>query len=163
MEACCRNLVDWLIFKWLLVCLNLITTDYQKAKRRLLCYIFFYSSGFITECSSTAVGVQSSLAVPDHRFTASSYYDSRYLPHFARLDRTVNGGWTSTSKDKATSWLQIDLGDVNVICAVTTQGRYDYGEWTKAYKLRLSLNNNSWPIYNEQGREKVNFLKEIYY
>ena len=117
----------------------------------------------MTECSGTAVGVQSSLAVPDHRFTASSYYDSRYLPHFARLDRTVNGGWTSTSKDKATSWLQIDLGDVNVICAVTTQGRYGFDEWTKSYKLSLSLNNNSWPVYNEQGSEKVNFLKEIYY
>ena len=50
-----------------------------------------------------------------------------------------------------------------MICAVTTQGHNNYGEWTKTYKLSLLLNNNSWSIYNEQGREKVNFLKEIYY
>ena len=113
----------------------------------------------MTECSGTAVGVQSSLAVPDHRFTASSYFDFAALPHFARLDRIVNGGWASASKDRDTSWLQIDLGDVNVICAITTQGRYGIDEWTKTYKLSLSLTNNSWPIYYEQGYEKVNFLK----
>ena len=115
------------------------------------------SSFFFIACSSSAVGVQNSLAVPDNRFTASTFYSNSYRPQQARLDGSF--GWTSTGPGRDTSWLQIDLGDVNVICAVTTQGSgASHDEWTESYKLNLSLSNSDWEYYKEGGTDKVSSL-----
>ena len=71
-------------------------------------------------------------------------------------------GWapTSADRDSKTSFLQIDLGAVYSICAVATQGVNGYGfnEWTKSYKLQLSLNGRTWTYYKADVTDKVRFV-----
>jgi hypothetical protein len=101
------------------------------------------------------VGLSYSSMIPDHRFTASSSYGGGYIPSNARLI-TSNGAWgalTSSGGD----WLQIDLGSVVYACAVATQGGGAFsGEYTRRYKIRVSLDNVNWDYYQDNNIDKVN-------
>ena len=100
-----------------------------------------------------AVGVAVRATVPDHRFTASSSYDSRYRPWTARLGGSQ--GWGPLSNDRTNPWLQIDLGNNYFICAIATQGFAGVNEWTTKYKLKLSSDHKVWEYYKEGGTEKA--------
>ena len=51
--------------------------------------------------------------------------------------------------------MQIDLGAVHFICAVATQGNPTANEWTKNYKIKMSVNKVDWSEYKEGNSEKV--------
>ena len=82
------------------------------------------------------------------RFSASSG-----RPDEARL----NGysAWLPSTNSGANDYLQINLYDEFVICAVATQGNPRAYHWTKKYKLILSLDNQNWITYKENGTDKV--------
>jgi hypothetical protein len=61
---------------------------------------------FLSDCTSMSIGLSYPSVIPDHRFTASSYYNDCYIPS--------NG----------TTWIQIDLSSVVYACAVATQVEY---------------------------------------
>ncbi|XP_031551983.1 uncharacterized protein LOC116289233 [Actinia tenebrosa] len=104
-------------------------------------------------CTSMFVGLSYSSIIPDHRFSASSYYDLRYKPHFARLS-TSSKAWGPRTTSGA--WLQIDLGSVVFVCAVATQGAGAdlTDEFVRKYKIQVSLDNVNWNHYQENNGDK---------
>ncbi|XP_048579368.1 receptor-type tyrosine-protein phosphatase S isoform X3 [Nematostella vectensis] len=104
-------------------------------------------------CSSQAVGISDSHVIPDNRFSATTIYDSRYHPYYARLNGSP--GWDRKSSDTS-GYLQIDLNAVFMVCAVATQGASYGTEWVKSYKVQFSIDNQAWSTYRETaGTDKV--------
>ncbi|XP_048579387.1 receptor-type tyrosine-protein phosphatase S isoform X5 [Nematostella vectensis] len=104
-------------------------------------------------CSSQAVGISDSHVIPDNRFSATTIYDSRYHPYYARLNGSP--GWCR-SGSSTSNYLQIDLNAVFVVCAVATQGASYGTEWVKSYQVQFSMDNQAWSTYRETaGTDKV--------
>ncbi|XP_048579514.1 uncharacterized protein LOC5502674 isoform X2 [Nematostella vectensis] len=104
-------------------------------------------------CSSQEVGISDSHVMPDNRFSATTIYDSRYHPYYARLNGSP--GWCRKSSDTS-GYLQIDLNAVFVVCAVATQGASYGTEWVTSYKVQFSMDNQAWSTYRETaGTDKV--------
>ena len=100
------------------------------------------------------VGVADPSIIPESSLTASSYFDSRYLPQYGRLNDTRGHGWCPKTMEEA-SYLQIDLGTRREVCAVVTEeGRYPI-EYVESDKLGFSLDGASWLLYKEAGEDKV--------
>lgn len=120
---------------------------------KLFCEYFFEMCLFLSfvDCSSHSVGIPSSSLLPDHRFTATSFYDDNYLPDMGRLGS--NEAWLLKNQNE-NDYLQIDLGDMFYICAIATQG-YSRGEYVTMYKVLFSKDNQSWTTYSENGTSKV--------
>ena len=106
-----------------------------------------------------AIGVASTDAFPDDRFSASSTSGSNVAPK-GRL----NGGraWLPSNNNNINDHLQIDLLYEFVICAVATQGNPNADHWTTKYKLQLALidNVNNWFNYQEDNIDKVDMIKK---
>ena len=100
------------------------------------------------------VGVADRAVIPDSSFLASTFYDSRYAVHTARL-RSKLYGWGPKAADKGTDWLRVDLGEEFKLCAIATQGCSGNQEWTTKYTLELSKDGVSWKFYQENGKTKV--------
>ena len=101
-----------------------------------------------------AVGITSSLAIPRHRFSASS---SRFgfEPENARLHGPR--AWSPNNDRNPNDFLQVDLQYQFFICAVATQG-YPWTSvpsWTTKYRLLFSVNDTDWLTYKENGTDKV--------
>ena len=109
-----------------------------------------------------AIGVSSANVIPDYRFTASTFYNIEYTPYSARLNGPE--GWTSKMEDRKTCSLNIDLGNVYMLCAVETQGyaKANKLEWTTKYALNVSINNIEWTEYTEEGESRVSYFIFIY-
>ena len=88
--------------------------------------------------------------------TASSYYSSSYYPYYGRLNEARGaGGWCPrTRQGPRTDYLQVDLGTIQSVCAVATQGT-KVNEWTTNYVLRMSIDGIIWNPYKENNAEKV--------
>lgn len=112
-----------------------------------------------------ALGVESGL-IPDAQLTASSQYNDDHGAHRGRLNMQIEGkkrgGWVARFANK-NQWLQVDLGSVNVVTAVATQGRSDYPQYVKKYKLRYSQDGNDFVYYRETGQteDKVTLFHMI--
>ena len=104
------------------------------------------------------VGVEDRKRIPDKRITASTYFDSRYHPFYGRLNekRGSFGVWCAKNPADRTDYLQVDLGSVQVICAVATQGATDGSTKVTSYKLKLSLDGSTYNFYMEDNAVKVN-------
>ena len=85
--------------------------------------------------------------------TASSYHeDEQHSAKYGRLFDESGYGWFPKNRDK-TDWLQVDLGEEFQVCAVATQGgNYDkeYKEWTTAFKLLYSSDDNNRKTYKDR-------------
>jgi hypothetical protein len=109
---------------------------------------------FLPGCSSLSVGLSNPSVIPDHRFTASSFYDNRYKPNYGRLV-TSSYAWTPKTTSGG-DWLQIDLGSVVYACAVATQGGGTFTpERVTSYKIRVSLDDVNWNYHQENNSDKV--------
>ncbi|XP_031549731.1 venom prothrombin activator pseutarin-C non-catalytic subunit-like [Actinia tenebrosa] len=119
--------------------IRFIPTTFNNWKvLRVECY------GIKKRCQDSPVGIADSSIIPDDRFTASSYYDHRYVPMNARLNG-ADRGWRPRTATDPNDYLQIDLGEVYAICAVATQGSGSgRDKWTAEYKISTSLNQTSW-------------------
>jgi len=106
-----------------------------------------------------SIGVSYATLMPDHRFTASSIHPNdngrEFLPKHARLRGDKN--WEAANRENRNEWLQIDLGSIVYVCAVSTQGSASDNAYTKYFKLAMSLDNSEsiWTYYQENGEDKV--------
>lgn len=46
----------------------------------------------------------------------------------------------------------VNFNAANRVTAVATQGRYDYDQWVKQYKLQHSMDGNTWNTYPQVWR-----------
>ena len=99
-----------------------------------------------------AIGVASTDTLPDASFSASS--ERTNLEAFnGRLN--AFRGWSPSSSDRPDDYLQIDLQYEFLICAVATQGRSTFDDWTTEYKLQLSLDGSTFVTYKENNVDRV--------
>ncbi|XP_028514230.1 venom prothrombin activator pseutarin-C non-catalytic subunit [Exaiptasia diaphana] len=88
-----------------------------------------------------------SKAIHDSKITASSHFDSRYLPSFARLNEIRGlGGWAAKSNTIG-QWIQVDLSKVTIITAIATQGGQSDSCWVKTYSVQYSDDGTSFKDY----------------
>ncbi|XP_028410637.1 lactadherin-like [Dendronephthya gigantea] len=96
--------------------------------------------------------------IPDGKITASSYYDERYLPHYARLRRVgKNCSWEPPYNFNSATWVQVDLGKLAIVTGIATQGNCYTSptEWAKSYSVSYSKDGNNWKYFEESGGVKV--------
>ncbi|PFX12512.1 Receptor-type tyrosine-protein phosphatase F, partial [Stylophora pistillata] len=105
-------------------------------------------------CNMEAIGLASGGTIPNSSFTATSFYDDRYKPFLGRLNANARG-WGPKQRNDPKDYLQIDLLYEHFICAVATQGSKESDEWTREYKINLSLDGAKFFAYNETSIEKL--------
>ena len=70
-----------------------------------------------------------------------SKWDGNHGPTNARLYHMAGGGktgaWSSRTNDKL-QWIKVDLGEVERVTKVASQGRSDYAQWVTRYKVSYS-------------------------
>ncbi|KAL9970495.1 hypothetical protein ACROYT_G022880 [Oculina patagonica] len=102
------------------------------------------------------VGVADNNTIPDARMTASTFHNINYSPYYGRLNGTRgSGAWCTKTKSDRTDYLQVDMGAVHSVCAMTTQGLRGGSAWTTSYKVHLSTDGVIWNVYKENNVEKV--------
>ena len=125
-------------------------------------FFIILSSFFFCGSECGAVGVEDRNKIPDARITASSYHDSSYHPYFGRLNEyRGNGAWCTRTTIDRTDYLQVDMGAVQSVCAVATQGHRTSAVWTTSYKLHLSTDGVTWNSYKENNVEKVTKITDF--
>ena len=89
-----------------------------------------------------AVGVADRNTIADARMTASTYYDSDHQPYYGPLNgkRGPNGAWCPKTTSDRSDYLQVDMGAVQSVCAVATEGT-TLGHFVTNCKLRLTRVN----------------------
>ena len=105
----------------------------------------------------------------DGSFSASSILDDKHFAYYGRI-LSKQLGWSPSDKDRDSgeSYLQVDLGKAFTLCSIKTQGNgdKDRGEWTRLYKIQLSLDGKekNWFYYREKnGNEKVyKFVSKVF-
>eukprot|EP00941_MAST-03F_sp_MAST-3F-sp1_P002054 g2054.t1 len=78
------------------------------------------------------------VAPPSKNYDWSSLWDKNHATP------TIDSGrsWCAKVNDK-NQWLRIDLQDVKEVMGVYTQGRADAKQWVTSYKIKFSMNKNS--------------------
>ena len=73
--------------------------------------------------------------------TAFFKWDENHGANNGRLYHKSGGGrtgaWSSKENIKG-QWLEVDLGETTKVTMVASQGRYDYDQWVKSYKVSYS-------------------------
>ena len=101
--------------------------------------------------------------IADTQITASSEYkgDNHYLPAsqsrlHLKAATVKKGAWAAAnSRIDMNHWLQVDLDSYYVrVTGVATQGREDFGQWVKKYKLQFSndTEKSSFQTYVGKGQ-----------
>ena len=123
-------------------------------------FILFHSIPlfYLTEggCGDTPIGVSNDNKIPDSQITSSVFRSSTKTPaRNGRLNYTEGPSWCA-SPTHHSPYLQIDLGEDYVICAVATQGNSREDTWVKSYQIHYLINGSSqWSIYKEKHKTKV--------
>ena len=117
---------------------------------------FTFPSPLAGTCRTAPVGISNRSSIPDHRMTATSFYDNRYKPSQGRLTVSICA-WEAKTSFTGNDYLQVDLGGVFFICALATKGNgCGAKEWTETYKIYLSSDGKSWnPYTTDSGVDKV--------
>ena len=108
-------------------------------------------------CTNTKpVGISDTSIISDNQLTASSRYGTGYQAAYGRLNGNRGDGWCAKEARRTDDWLQVDLGKVIQVCAVSTQGDRNRNEWTIDFKLSYSFDGNTWMTYKgSNGAEMV--------
>lgn len=97
-----------------------------------------------------------SRAILDSWITASSVFDSPYRASLARLHLTSSasgyGGWAALDNNHD-QWLQVDLQQTTRVTGIATQGRGDYDQWVKEYKLQYGEDGITFQFYRRIGEQ----------
>ncbi|KAI8509433.1 hypothetical protein Bbelb_132810 [Branchiostoma belcheri] len=109
---------------------------------------------FAEFCRTRKMGMSTG-NIPDSSITATSVYDNRFLAKMGRVG-TNRKGWLARSLNMDAEWMKVDLGQESRVYGVVTQGRPDYNQWARTYKLSFSQNGQTWTTYaNLDGSDKV--------
>lgn len=115
---------------------------------------------FKLDCARS-LGVTSKETILDSFMTASSSHSSLCAPYNGRLNKqpynnanaqTVSYGAWCAGANNNRQWLMVNFNAVKRVTAVATQGRYDYDQWVKQYKLQHSMDGNTWNTYPQVWR-----------
>ncbi|XP_077993034.1 contactin-associated protein-like 2 isoform X2 [Glandiceps talaboti] len=105
-------------------------------------------------CGGSPLGMEAG-SITNGQITASSVFNVRTEPYYARLHRGEgDGGWTASTQDN-NQYLTIDLAVQTEITAVATQGRQGSEEWVTQYTLQYSDDGERWLDYTERGSKKT--------
>ena len=79
-------------------------------------------------------------------------------PDLSAREGRMNGprAWCPLTRNN--QWLQVDLGALETVCGVGTQGRAylsGLGKWTTMYKMAFSFDGRVWWTLQEEDEEKV--------
>ena len=95
-------------------------------------------------------------AVSDARMTASTFKNEGNKPHYGRFHESRGkGAWCPKIKTNRTYYLQVDMGTILSVCAVASQGKEIYSQWTTSYTLYLSTDGVVWNADKETSTAKV--------
>ena len=103
----------------------------------------------------TAIGLgeenEDGMILGDSRFTASSEFSSNCIVATGRLNKP-GARWAPTSNDMhaGTSWMQVKLPGARLIGRIATQGNGSYQEWTTAYRVKHSMDGETWVDYAQK-------------
>jgi hypothetical protein len=90
---------------------------------------------------------QKQLTTPNSMRSASSVHGDRGLNYNLQRcgDSMIDsaGGWCS-KHNKVGQWIQLDNGKIGSISGVITQGRKDYDQWVKSFKVKYKDESGSW-------------------
>lgn len=93
--------------------------------------------------------------------SASSQYNIHSTSINGRLHFQKNGhklgSWIAL-RNNVYQWIGVDFNKVIKVTMFSTQGRQDYRQWVKSYKLEYSLDGYEYEIYSIKGRPKVSNL-----
>ena len=99
--------------------------------------------------------------IPDMRMKASTEYDLHHPASYGRVNdkRGLYDTWCATEADKE-PYLQVDLGEIRMICGVGTQGRGrasvdSYKAWPMSYNVKLTNDSLTWIFIQRDGANKV--------
>lgn len=88
--------------------------------------------------------------IPDGRITASSWFSSKHLPYYGRLDTNIgHGAWCAAAND-LDPYLEIDLEMEHSINAIITQGKYRLSSdklgdaWVTLFSLSYASSREQW-------------------
>ena len=99
-------------------------------------------------------------AIAGHQiFASSSHAHPGCGISSSRLNQFTNpvGSWCAGVIDE-NQWLQINLGGVHHVTAISTQGRAFANEWVTSYWVSYSLDGDSWRDYQDGRVNSDNFL-----
>ena len=97
--------------------------------------------------TGTGTGVTNTLLNPPEssRSYSSVYNNDAIGTGHARSMLDSLQAWSpSNTVNIGNDWMQIDLGVNKTISGVTTQGRYNAGQWVKSYKVEYSTDGTNW-------------------
>ena len=72
--------------------------------------------------------------------------------HFSRYEHS--GAWNSHQNNQ-NQWIQAEFGTPFKITAIQTQGRSDYDQWVKSYKLSYGSDGIIWSNVNDENGEEM--------
>ena len=88
--------------------------------------------------------------IPDERITASSWFSSKHLPYYGRLDTNIgHGAWCGAAND-VNMYLEIDLEMEHLISSIITQGKYRLSSdqigdaWVTVFSLSYAAIREKW-------------------
>ena len=109
-------------------------------------------------------------AIPDSQLSASSVWSPETADHGVDRSRlgTIDQGFDTgigafaTAVNQADEWIQADLGSIQTVSKIATQGRNqglsgtDHDQWVTSYKLAYSNDGSSFTyILNDDDSERV--------
>ncbi|XP_033109129.1 lactadherin-like isoform X2 [Anneissia japonica] len=99
--------------------------------------------------------------IPSDQLTASSVYNDQrwYGADRGRLNADENAGygegWSAKANDN-NQWIQVDLGILNEVTGVITQGSHAWNEWVTSYEVHHSVDNTNFqPVTEGSGQIAV--------
>lgn len=96
--------------------------------------------------------------IPDSDMMASSEWSANHGAKNGRLNSkktgSNRGAWSALRNDRH-QWLGVRFGNVVKVTMIATQGRQDYRQWVKTYKLEYSLDGYEYKTYSIKGKPKV--------
>ena len=99
-----------------------------------------------------ALGAANGGTLGNSNFEASSSFSSALVPSQGRLNGFL--GWCASLTD-SNKYLQVDVGETRLVCAVVTQG-YSLGpNFVTRYKIKYSEDGTEWQTVKEDGADKV--------
>lgn len=89
---------------------------------------------------------------------ASSEWDANHGAnngrlHFQKTGRRT-GAWSALRNNRY-QWLGVRFDNVVKVTMFATQGRQDYRQWVKTYKLEYSLDGYEYKTYSVKGQPKA--------
>ncbi|XP_028398875.1 lactadherin-like [Dendronephthya gigantea] len=108
------------------------------------------------------LGVEDNKKVKDSQLTSSSYWKTSHSAAYGRVfnhSGKWGRGWRA-GIDNKNQWIQVDLGEKEVVSGIATQrGRYyqnhDHACLVKTYSVEHSLNGTTFESYKDGGVDKI--------